>query len=154
MPRKGIAGPYGNSIFNFFFLEEFNTLSVRTSLLKLIRILQMTECVCPASSVQWALFPGGSRQRSRAQPTRKAEPGWKLILLVPGSRRERPLGSQREEGLLSAWPTPSILSEAVADAAHLKGLAWGKGRISQPSVYWQLTLAAVPGQHSWRFVLE
>lgn len=39
---------------------------------------------------------------------------------------------KREEGLLSAWSTPSILSEAITDAAHLNGLEWEKGRIAQP----------------------
>lgn len=105
---------------------------------------------CAVGSVpggQQAEVPGSAYQEGRARMEANS--------LSPRKQERETIGKPKtEEGLLSAWPTPSILSEAVADAAHLKGLAWGKGRISQPSVYWQLTLAAVPGQHSWRFVLE
>lgn len=65
----------------------------------------------------------------------------------PRKQERKAIGTPKtEEGWLSAWPTPSILSEARADAAHLNGLEWEKGRTSQPT---PCSLAADSCCSSW-----
>lgn len=89
----------------------------------------MTECVCPApvcsglcSQGQQAKVRGSAYQEGRARVEANSP--------SPRKQEREAIGKPKtEEGLLSAWATPSMLSDAMAGAAHLNGLEWGKGRI-------------------------
>lgn len=56
------------------FWEELNTLSVRPSLLKWTRIMQVAGCVCPAPVCSGLCSPE-QQAEACSQPARKAEPG-------------------------------------------------------------------------------
>ena len=140
VPRKGIAGPYGNSIFNFLGGTQYpfsKTLSAQMD-----QDYASGRMCVPSSSVQWALLPRAAGRGLQPSLLGKQSQGesLQLILIVQGSRRERPQSRQTEGRTVSAPRTDS-----VADTVHLNGSEWGKGRISQLSIYWLLTPAAVPG---------
>lgn len=108
----------------------------------------MTECVCPAP-VCGGLCSRGQQPEVRGSAYQEGRARVEANSLSPRKQEREAIGKPKtEEGLLSAWPTPSILSEAIADAAHLNGLEWGKMGELANLVFIGSDLAAVPGHTS------